>query len=184
MSAVTDTYESTPREPQLPGQFAQAALLSDAYQVLNFNQQLVQFADSKAGNLIVINSLFIAAAQASNLGAGVTGLPRYLGLAYVICSSLAVLFCLSTVMSRVEVPPSPRKDLIFFGDILTRKQPARYSQDFQATAPAVHLDDVLRRTYVLATIAARKFDSYSTAQTLTAISGVAWVAANALSLLR
>jgi hypothetical protein len=182
MSAVTETPE-TPREPQLPGQFAQAALLSDAYQVLQFNQQLVQFADSKAGNLIVINSLFIAAAQASNLGAGATGLPRYLALAYVICSSLAVLFCLSTIMSRVEPPPSPRKDMIFFGDILTRKQPARYAQDFQATPLPTHLDDVLRRTYVLASIAARKFESYGTAQNLTAYSAVAWVAANALALL-
>ena len=40
--------------------------IDSAFEILNYNQQLVQFADSKAGNLIVINSLFIFLVEPMN----------------------------------------------------------------------------------------------------------------------
>ncbi|MBI3925618.1 MAG: hypothetical protein HY319_08770 [Armatimonadetes bacterium] len=157
------------------------ALGADAYHALDYNQQLVQFADSKAGTLIVINSLFIAAAGA--VGAQ-SDLGRLLQAGFVIGSAVAVLYCLSVVMTRGTTPIEGKPDLIFFADILKRQRASAYSYEFRTTSRSAHMDAILRRTFVVAEIAQRKFASYTTAQTLTAGSAALWLASNVLNLLR
>lgn len=155
-------------------------LAREAYEVLNYNQQLVQFADSKAGTLIVINSLFVAAAGAS--GAPASGPMEALRALYVIASAVAVVLCLAVVMSRHE-DDGGRSDLIFFGDILKRPNAGHYASEFVRTPGDVYLDDMLRRSYVVAGIARRKFQSFGLAQSLTAVSGVLWLLANVINVL-
>lgn len=142
---------------------------SAAFEVLHYNQSLVQFADSKAGNLIVINSLFIAAAQA---GGASFLLLKLLQASLVLCAGVALLLCLAVIMSQGGLPRLPGRDGIFFGDITHRKMDA-YVRDFQATPD--HAGDALRRTYVVALIARRKFACYGWAQWLTAGAAVLWL---------
>ncbi len=169
--------------------------VSEAYQVLGYNQQLVEFADSKAGNLILINSLFIAAAQAMPTE-GV--FLKILQVLFVLCSALAVLLCLSVIMSKGsrnrnllgldDCLPRPvetgRSDFVFFADILKRGDGRQYAQEFVTTSSAGHIETILARTYIVAEIAARKFRTYGPAQTLTSFSALVWVVANILSVLR
>ncbi|MGE0488366.1 MAG: hypothetical protein AB7S38_04050 [Vulcanimicrobiota bacterium] len=175
--------------PALP---SQSSSVSEAYEVLGYNQQLVEFADSKAGNLILINSLFIAAAQAMPPGSFL----KLLQVGSVLCSAVAVLLCLNVIMSKGggwlkglgldDCLPRPcqEADFVFFGDILQRRDAREYAAAFAAASPATHLQTILARTYVVAEIAARKFRSYGPAQTLTTFSAVIWVMANALSVMR
>jgi hypothetical protein len=145
---------------------------TSAYEILNYNQQLVQFADAKAGNLIVINSLFIAAAQAGGVTSSV--LLRLLQGSLILTAGIAVLVCLLVIMSQANLPRMPRKDFIFFGDITQRKL-EHYVRDYHAAAPADLSADALRRTYVLALIARRKFASYAWAQAFTVFSALLWL---------
>lgn len=152
----------------------------EAFHVLHFNQELVQFADTKAGTLIVINSLFIAAAQA--VVGGKSPVVTLSAAVAVLAAALAIFFCFSVVSTRFSGPQAARNDLVFFGDITRRASAEQYASDFFAIQGATQVEDVLRRTYVVAGIAQRKFAAYSTAQFMTGLSGAAWVIFNVLSL--
>jgi hypothetical protein len=143
--------------------------VQEAFEALNYNQQLVQFADSKAGNLIVINSLFVAA---------VHGGTSALQTVYVLLSSLAVLACLKAIGSRTHGVASDRKDLIFFHDILSRGTAVRYVRDFREATNAQRFECALRRTYVLAEIARDKFSVCNVAQRLTGAAAIGWMLAH------
>lgn len=152
----------------------------EAFHALNFNQGLVEFADNKAGTLIVINSLFIAAAQAVG---GKSVIVAVAGALAVIAAALAIYFCFSVVSTRFVGPKAVRHDLVFFGDIVKRAGPEQYASDFFSTTGATQVEDVLRRTFVTATIAKRKFKAYGTAQMMTAFSGATWVMFNILAII-
>lgn len=162
-----------------PSDAPSASTLDSAFEVLNYNQQLIQFADSKAGNLIVINSLFIAAAQAGHSGL----LPiKLLQVLLVLTAGTALLLCLSVIMSRAYLPSMPRRDCIFFADIAKRRNMNEFVREFTASSGQMHLEDSLRRTYVLALIASRKFSIYGWAQLLTAGAALLWLGHSALCL--
>jgi hypothetical protein len=166
-------------EPQPASTAAsEPALFGSAFEVLNYNQQLIQFADSKAGNLIVINSLFIAAAQAGGGGLAL----KLLQMALICTAGGALLLCLAVIMSRAYLPRMPRKDCIFFGDIAQRRNMQHFVRDFTACSGQDHLEDSLRRTYVLALIASRKFSIYGWAQWLTAGAALLWLSFSLLHL--
>lgn len=149
-------------------------LSREAYEVLNYNQQLVQFADSKAGTLIVINSLFVAATGASG-DASLPAAMETLRALTVLASAAAVVLCLMVVMTRPSPSAHARADLVYFGDILKRPNAGHFAAEFLHTAEGVHVDDLLHRTYVVAGIAQRKFQAYGSAQVATAVSGVLWL---------
>ena len=155
--------------------------IDSAFEVLNYNQQLIQFADAKAGNLIVINSLFIAAAQASHSSHAL--LLKLLQVPLVLAAGLALTLCLLVIMNRAGLPKMPRKDCIFFGDIAQRKNMNQFVADFTSNTEQQHLEDSLRRTYVLALIASRKFSLYGWAQVLTAGAAFLWLTHSALSVI-
>ncbi|MFN8609974.1 MAG: DUF5706 domain-containing protein [Vulcanimicrobiota bacterium] len=157
-----------------------AATIGSAFEVLNYNQQLIQFADSKAGNLIVINSLFIAAAQAAHPGHPL--LLKLFQVPLVFTAGSALLLCLLVIMNRAGLPKMPRKDCIFFGDIAQRRNMNQFVSEFSSAGEQQHLEDSLRRTYILALIASRKFSLYAWAQGLTACAALLWLAHSALSL--
>lgn len=155
-------------------------MAEEAFHALHFNQELVQFADNKAGTLIVINSLFIAAAQAVP---GKSALVMLAGALVVLSAALAIFFCFSVVSTKVVGAKSTRQDLIFFGDIAKRASAEQYASDFFSVQGAQQVEDILRRVYVTATIARRKFKAYATAQMMTGASFGSWVLFNVLALI-
>ena len=163
---------SQPNAPE--SRFQGRNLAREASEVLNYNQQLIQFADSKAGTLILINSLFVAAMGAVPLSPG-SAVLEVLRPLTVLASAAAVVLCLAVVMSRQEAQPKSRADLVFYADILKRPNAGHYASEFVRTPAEVHVDDLLHRTYVLAGIAQRKFSTYGWAQAATALSGTLWL---------
>ena len=156
------------------------ARLTDAYHALNYNQQLIQFADSKAGNLIVINSLFVAAAQAQSHA---SQLAKWSQSIYVSLAAVAVLFCLAVISSKGKyVSDKGRPDILFFGDILKRSSADSYRNDLTTLDSDDLISDTTNRTYQLAQIAARKFRLYHYAQNLTSLAACAWVLSSLLKL--
>lgn len=169
-------------EPSPPESLvSELSQVDSAFEILNYNQQLIQFADSKAGNLIVINSLFIAASQAGSNSPALA--LKLLQLLLVFTAGGALLLCLCVIMSQANLPTMPRKDCIFFGDIAQRKNMNQFVRDFTACSGQIHLEDSLRRTYVLALIASRKFSIYAWAQLLTAGAAFLWLGNSAMQLL-
>jgi hypothetical protein len=150
----------------------------DAFQVLAYNQDLVQFVDSKAGTLIVVNSLFIAASTAS--GGGV--LARGLEVACLLCGGVAILACLRVVLAGRRPQDSPRKrpDVVFFHDIRRRQRPGHYLRDFVDTSDEELASQVLLRTYVVAGIAGQKFAAYALARGATAFAAIVWILARGI----
>ena len=156
--------------------------IDSAFEVLSYNQQLIQFADAKAGNLIVINSLFIAAAQASH-NTSHSLLLKLLQVPLVLAAGLALTTCLLVIMNRSGLPKMPRRDCIFFGDIAQRKNMNQFVADFTACSEQQHLEDSLRLTYILALIANREFSLYGWAQMLTVAAAFIWLGHSALSVI-
>ncbi len=88
-------------------------------------------------------------------------------------------------MSRKGGPLSKKAyepDLIFFADIVKRKSPEEYVEAFDLSSEVERRGSVLRRAYVVAGIANRKFRTFRPAQTLTAFSAAIWVIANLMGI--
>lgn len=158
--------------PSLPAERS-----ADALAILAYNQELVQFADSKAGTLIVINSLFIAAFSR-------TGSPVMQGIeiACVLAGSLAMLASLRVVLAgRAGEAPRKRPDVVFFQDIRRRSLARQYVRDFVECTPEELATQVMLRTYAVAGIAERKFDAYAFARQATAFTAVIWLVGRGVS---
>jgi hypothetical protein len=155
--------------------------LKSAFNILHYNQNLVQLADSKAGNLIVINSIFLASITsfvmetkpASRIFSGFEGT---FVIFFFAATVAAILYCLRIIMTKGTYYEGARHlDLIFFGDIAQKTTPENYIFDFIKIKPKEFLADILRRTYTTAQIADRKFSYTKTAQTLTVLSSILWL---------
>ncbi|MBI3272975.1 MAG: hypothetical protein HYZ53_28560 [Planctomycetes bacterium] len=154
--------------------------IEEAFEILGYNQDLVQFADTKAGTLIVINSLFVASSQVAHSQAWIV---NALQTAAVALAAVAIACCFWVVRSRN--PPFRGKDhhdLVFFAEVLTRPDHERYMAEFLSIPDQVHLEDVLRRVYIVSWIASRKFRGYALAERVTILAGAVWVASNLLAL--
>lgn len=159
---------------------------SELLGILNYNQGLVEFADSKAGSLILLNSLLIAAVGAlpsnGNLG--------YFKLASVVLCSAAVYVCFQVISSKDSNRDSkfsqPKKsaenweknDFLFFGCIQKHKSGDEFCRAFGESDDDSRRRSILQRTYIISKIAGRKFAQYKTAQQMTSVALVVWVAAN------
>jgi len=152
-----------------------------AFDILNYNQNLIQLADSKAGNLIVINSIFLASitsfAMDSMKGARLLpGLDCIFMLLFFGATVAAIFICLRIIMTKGDFTEKVhQKDLIFFADIAARTTPENYIFDFLKAKPKDFLTDLLRRNYTTASIASRKYSYTKTAQQLTVISSSLWL---------
>ena len=156
--------------------------------ILNYNQGLVEFADNKAGSLILLNSLLIAALGAlpstGNLGS--------LKLVSVILCSTAVYVCFQLISSKTNHTTPDRfsskglkrnkeweqSDFLFFGCISKFKSGDGFCQAFEQSSRIDRQRAVLQRSYIISQIASRKFSQYRTAQRVTSIALVFWVAVN------
>jgi len=151
-----------------------------ALSVINFNQGLIQFAETKANTLLIVNSIFLATVTAmmevhvaENLFSAIFSTVRILFLVTTACS---IITCLMVVMPKSDNNPiQGKKDLIFFMDILSHSNRDNYMFEFHKTKTATLIDDLLRRGYMTATIAKEKFNRYKVAQIMTFISTFLWL---------
>ncbi|MEQ8222327.1 MAG: Pycsar system effector family protein [Candidatus Eremiobacterota bacterium] len=151
-----------------------------ALSVINFNQGLIQFAETKANTLLIINSIFLATVTAMMEGTvseGFLGIifntVRILFMVTTICS---IITCLMVVMPKSDSNPlHGKKDLIFFMDILSHSNSENYMFEFHKTKSITLIDDLLRRGYMTATIAKEKFNRYKIAQIITFTSTFFWI---------
>ncbi len=159
--------------------------------VLQYNQGLVEFADSKAGSLILLNSLLIAAVAAlpngGNLGTFKMG--------SVLVASLAVYLCFQVITSRVGPADAGQgllkkkpagwqaNDFIFFGNVTGFKSGDDYVRAFSRSSAVDRQSALLQRTYIIAEIAQRKFAQYAVAQKVTTLAMAVWVGVNLLPFL-
>jgi hypothetical protein len=158
--------------------------------LLSYNQGLVEFADSKASSLILLNSLLIAAVTALPNG-GQMGL---LKMASVLVASAAVFLCFQVITSQAGAPDDAfsalkrrpgwqANDFIFFGAIGAHKNGDEYVRAFARSQPEARRGALLQRTYIIAAIARRKFSQYALAQKATTTAMAVWVAVNLLPFL-
>ena len=152
--------------------------IDSAFEILHYNQELVQFADGKANTLILINSI----ALASTFGITAAIPPEYrtiatiLRFAFLIASFLAVALSMAVVLSRIESGEKGRRpDLVFFADMLTRPSFPAYRTSYLRTAPSDLLEDILSRAYRVASIANRKYGWYAEAQGVTVVACALWL---------
>ncbi len=183
LRAPTYDFQQSSPTPQQGPSFAE--LLG----ILNYNQGLVEFADNKAGSLILLNSLLIAAVGALP-SSGSLGSFK---LASVVLCSAAVYVCFQVISSK-EAPADDsrftkraksaedwqKSDFLFFGCINKHKTGDDFCRAFGRSANNARCRAVLQRTYVIAQIANRKFAQYKTAQQITSVALVVWVAVNLL----
>lgn len=159
--------------------------------ILNYNQGLVEFADSKAGSLILLNSLLIAAVGALP-SSGDLGAFKLISVA--LCSA-AVYFCFQVISSRESKPEShnmrrkmqtagwERDDFLFFGCVSKHKSGSDYAQALLNSDEDCRQHALIQRSYIIAQIADRKFKQYKTAQMITSIALGVWVLVNLLPFL-
>ncbi len=170
------TRELSPDDITFPQPDAKLAM-----EILHYNQNLIQLADSKANNLIVINSIFLASVTSlimdpNAAGQAFYGLKGLLHLAFFFASVGAIFFCLRIIMTKGDFSEKIRhKDLIFFGDIIHRNIPENYLFGYYKIKPKEFLDDILRRIFATASIADRKFNFAKIAQHITVFSSILWV---------
>lgn len=162
--------------------------------VLAYNQGLVEFADSKAGSLILLNSLLIAAVSAlpNNGNMGI------FKLVSVVAASVAVYLCFQVISSKAGTPEDgptasivkkkpaagwKKDDFLFFGCIAEHKTGEDYCRAYGNSDPDARRRALLQRTYIIAGIAKRKFSQYALAQKVTSGALVAWVVVNVLPFL-
>lgn len=159
-------------------------LTRNAFEILNFNQNLIQFADNKASILILINSIFIAT---------VTGLMKDTSstepfmhmlidtarVCFFFCSVLSILCSLLVVTAKADNDTTEgnktRRDLVFYEHISCRKDINHYCFEYKNTNPRIFLDDLLARNYVAAAIASKKFHFNWFAKKITTLSCIMWV---------
>lgn len=187
------TNHEAPAQRKLPEDVKPS--FSELLGVLNYNQRLVEFADSKAGSLILLNSLLIAAVGALP-SEGQTGSFK---MASVVICSIAVYLCFQVISSRGsgsletmdESGPFFAKrpdnsngwesaDFIFFDCVLGHRTGDDYTRSFGKSDPDARRRALLQRTYIIAGIAQRKFGQYKTAQQVTSVALGVWVIVNLL----
>lgn len=174
-------YRKESRKQSRPG-------FSELLGILNYNQGLVEFADSKAGSLILLNSLLIAAVGALP-SSGDLGAFKLVSVA--LCSA-AVFYCFQVISSK-ESSPQPtnmrrkrqnesweRDDFLFFGCIGKYKSGSDYCRAFEESEEEERQHALLQRTYVISQIAERKFTQYKAAQKITSVALGVWVLVNLL----
>ena len=147
--------------------------ISIALGMVGFNQGLVQFADSKANGLLLVNSIFLAS-MVSALDAPGGG--RALAVVFFVACVVALLASLRVMLARAVATDDPRPRSLFFHKHITGFSKGQsYVDEVRASEGEPFLDALLLSNYDLAGIASAKFAAYKTAERLTLVSAVLWI---------
>src|SRR5580658_8803948 len=106
--------------------------LEVALSMLGFNQGLIQFADSKANGLVVVNSIFLAslAPAFEHARSGPMGLKLLAGASAAV-SVLGLLASLRVMLARAHDTHDPRpKSLLYHKHILSFTKAQSYVDEF------------------------------------------------------
>ena len=145
------------------------ARLRLAMGVLQYNQGFVGLTDAKANTLLLVNSIFLATTASAGLGSA-------LAVASLVAAAAVVLLCLGVVWARSTEPKArERSQLVFFGHVLQRRNPAAYEEDFCQAGPDELVSSTARQIYELASVVDRKFKAYRWAQLATLVSAGLWI---------
>lgn len=161
------------REVDLPKQ------IEYAFQILSYNQGLIQFADGKANALLLINSIFIAAIgpflEVIRKGGSPIGL--LLLVVFFGASILSILFALAVISARKipELEKGQANNLVFYGGIVQCNSPDGYIHEFNAIEAKRFHEGLLNNIFVVSKIASNKFATYNMAQVLTLVSCMFWI---------
>jgi len=125
--------------------------LNFAFSSLEYNQGLIQFADTKANTLLLINSIFIATAttlmatpqEGSTLGT----IFSVVRIVFLLLSVTSVINCLMVVSPVKENYNKKRKDFVFYMDILAHNTPDNCYFEFTKTKTVILLEDLIKRGY-------------------------------------
>ena len=143
-----------------------------AMSIMQYNQSMVNFTDSKANSLLLINSIFLATVSGRAQGS----LSSVLPLVAVVAAACAILLCGMVIFARMPGQIRPdRAKLIFFAHIRQRTNRAAYLDDFQRSSPGEITESLLKQIYDLASVVERKFRAYQLAQLATVLSAALWL---------
>ncbi|RCK80350.1 MAG: hypothetical protein OZSIB_3096 [Candidatus Ozemobacter sibiricus] len=156
-----------------------------AFSILSYNQGLIQFADTKANGLLLINSIFLAA-----LSPFIATLQKLSGPGYLVFLGflgsciLSILLSMNVISTRklpmIDDDPATTS-LVYYKDIVETTSPEAYINEFNAHDCRRFLDSLLRNIYIVSSIAHAKFSVYSSAQSMTFLSCLLWIACMVLS---
>lgn len=147
-----------------------------AFHILNYNQGLIQFADSKANALLLINSIFIATLTSFIPRLGHNPLASAIGVAFFVFSVISILMALGVIMTRtVGVVESRSKTLVFYGHIIGNNSPEGYIHEFSSCEAKQFKDSILENIFTVSKIANAKFTIYNKGQTMTLLSSLLWI---------
>ncbi|MBI3725818.1 hypothetical protein HY251_17970 [bacterium] len=154
--------------------------LATGLSVLGLNQGLVQFADSKANGLLLIDSILLAV-MVPHIGVLHSGAPIYMrcvfGAFFGACA-LALVAALRVIVARAPETGERRPtSIVFFKHIASLGRAHDYVELFRDSEGESVLESVLISSYDLATIARAKFQAYKQAEKLTMLSTLLLVAA-------
>ncbi len=156
-----------------------------AFSILSYNQGLVQFADTKANGLLLINSIFLAA-----LSPFISTLQKLTGPGYLVFLAFlgSCIFSILLSMNVISTRKVPMIDddptttsLVYYRDIVETNSPEGYINEFNAYESRRFLDSVLRNIFIVSSIANTKFSIYATAQSMTFLSCLLWIGCMVLS---
>jgi len=146
--------------------------------ILNYNQGLVQFADSKANALLLINSIFIASTGAflESLKKGGGQMQSTLITIFFASSIVSILISLAVIVSR-RVPElqSRVRGMVFCSHIVEGNTPVKYAGDFAMCDVKSLLESILTDVFYVSHIAHNKFAIYNWGQSFTIISSIFWL---------
>lgn len=160
--------------------------LDIAFNLLSYNQGLVQFADGKANALLLINSIFIASLGPfiETMKSSNRQFTSVIFILFFLTSILSILFSLTVILSRkATYVEDERPSVIYYGHIAERPTSISFINEFKKEKAESILDATLANVFIISQIAQTKFSLYNTGQTLTLISAVLWIFCIALAFL-
>ncbi len=151
-----------------------------AFSTLHFNQNLIQFAETKANTLLLINSIFLATVTTMmerGLGQDLIGnVFQIVKILFFITSAISVITCLMVVIPKSDDPSeNKRRDMIFYMDILQYNSINNYTYEFHRTKASTLREDILKRCYMISKIASSKYNRYRMSQNMTFLSCTFWL---------
>ncbi|MBF0410600.1 MAG: hypothetical protein HQM10_24865 [Candidatus Riflebacteria bacterium] len=150
-----------------------------AFNILTYNQGLIQFADGKANALLLINSIFIAslAPFIDSSGKDFSKLATVAIFVFFIFSIVSILASLSVISTRkiTELEKENNGNLVFFGEIVKSNNPEGYIHDFHSTGIRNFHESLLKNIFVISKIASSKYSMYGFAQMTTFTSCITWI---------
>lgn len=147
--------------------------LAVGFNMVGFSQGMVQFADSKAAGLLLIDSVLLTGMVPALSSAG--GSARWLLWAAFGACAMALTEAFRVMLSRRDSVREDRvKSLAYFANVAKFRTATSYLEAFRESDGERVLETLLESNYDLARIAEAKFDAYRRAERATMGAALLW----------